>query len=148
MLEQYIGLPVVLQVADPADAQAPPVEQHGTLAEYSDKYVLLVGVRQRFVERVALGGGERTFVEDALRVRPAAGRLLIGNASPLTVTVDAVQAGETRLEIGEAIPPGETAEVEIPAEVRAEDAQAELSFERSFDLIVPRTCGTVRHAAG
>lgn len=148
MLEQYVGLPVALELVNPADAQAPPTDCFGTLGEYSDKYVLLVSVRQRFAERFALEAGEARFLEGTLRVRAGEGRLLIENASAVTVTVDAVQAEETRREINQAVPPGETAEVEIPSDVRGDGAQVTLSFERSFDAILPRACGTVRHAAG
>jgi len=146
MLEQYIGQPVFLDVANPAEAGRPPVEYRGTLGEYSDKYVLLLGVSHRFTERLALGGPEGSYLEDRVRVRPAAGQLVIENRSPAVVRVDAVEAESGRREIDEAIPPGETAEVTLPGGLGAEGATALLSYERTFDVIVPRSCGAVRHA--
>jgi hypothetical protein len=146
MLEQYIGQPVFLDLANPADAGKPPVEYRGALGEYSDKYILLVGVSHRFTERVALGGPEASFVEDRVRVRPAEGKLVIQNPSPVVVRVDAVECAGVQREINEAVPPGETAEVTLPDGIGAEGAAAILSYERTFDVIVPRSCGVVRHA--
>jgi len=146
MLEQYIGLPVVLELANPADAGKPPVEYRGALSEYSDKYILLVGVSHRFTERMALGGPEASFMEDRVRVRPAEGKLVIQNPSPAVVRVDAVECAGVQREINEAVPPGETAEVTLPEGVGAGGAAVILSYERTFDVIVPRSCGAVRHA--
>lgn len=146
MLEQYIGQPVFLDLANPADAGKPPVEYRGMLGEYSDKYILLVGTSHRFSERLALGGPESLYLEGRVRVQPAAGRLVIENRSPVVVRVDAVEAESGRREVDQAIPPGETAEVTLPEGIPAEGATVVLSFERTFDVIVPRACGTVRHA--
>ena len=146
MLEQYIGRPVFLDVANPAQADKPPVEYRGALGEYSDKYILLLGVSRRFTERLTLGGPEGSYLEDRVCVRPAAGRLVIENLSPVVVRVDAVEVESGRREIDEAIPPGETAEVTLPEGVPTEGATAVLSYERTFDVIVPRSCGAVRHA--
>jgi small nuclear ribonucleoprotein (snRNP)-like protein len=146
MLEQYIGLPVVMDMAGPAEAGKPPLEYRGALGEYSDKYIMLVGVTHRFSERLPLDGPEGALLENRVRVRPAEGRLVIENRSPVVVRVDTVEAEGGRREIDEAIPPGETAEVTLPEGVPAEGAMAVLSFERTFDVIVPRARGTVRHA--
>ena len=146
MLEQYIGQPVFLDIVNPAQAGKPPVEYRGMLGEYSDKYILLVGTSHRFPERLALGGPEGSFLEDRVRVKPAGDRLVIENRSPVVVRVDAVEVESGCRDIDEAIPPGETAEVALPDGLGAEGATVILSYERTFDVIVPRTCGTVRHA--
>jgi hypothetical protein len=146
MLEQYIGQQVFLDLVNPADAGKPPVEYHGMLGEYSDKYILLIGTSHRFSEHLALAGPEGSFLEGRVRVQPAAGQLAVENQSPVVIRVDAVEFEGGRSEIDQAIPPGETAEVTLPSGLPAEGAAVVLSYERTFDVIVPRTCGTVRHA--
>jgi hypothetical protein len=157
MIEQYINAPVILELVNPADPQKRIVEYHGSLGEYSAQFILLYDVRRTFQERTPLDGQEHRFLEDKVVVRYDQGRLLVENGSAVAIKVEAVEVGGNRQAVETAVPPGESAEVALPAEAPAAGTQhgnlpcwvpaaAVLAWERTFDLIVPRSCGIVRHA--
>jgi small nuclear ribonucleoprotein (snRNP)-like protein len=147
ILEQYIGNRVVLELANPTEGEKRRTTHLGHLGEYSDKYILLLGVRERLRERVPLGEGPKQLLEGGVRLRLDEDRIVIENNSPVAVTVEMIDRAGSTYNIQAAVPPHETQEVDLPAGVRPSGAVAVLSYERTFDLIVPRTCGTVRHAA-
>ncbi|HUU91766.1 MAG TPA: hypothetical protein VM238_11240 [Phycisphaerae bacterium] len=147
MIEQYIGRPVILEVVNPADPDKRVVEYHGYLGEYSAQFVLLVDVRDRFHETVPLGGAG-TFLEGALEVRAEKDAVRVENRSAVQVVVEGVRAGGVCHDTDTRIEPGERGEVAVPPEVaEAEGAVVAVSWEREFDLIVPRSVGVIRHAS-
>ena len=147
MLEQHLARPVIVELVNPAAPEKPPAAYSGLLGLYSDKYILLIDVRQRFTEEAPLGGAETRLIEGAVGVREDGGRLVVENGSAVTVTIEAITASGGRHEIAAAVPAGESGDVPLPDGATAESATAVLSYERSFDLIVPRAWGAVRHGA-
>lgn len=147
MIEQHIGRPVILEVVNPADPDKRVTEYHGYLGEYSAQFILLVTVRDRFHETVPLGGGG-TFLEGALEVRADGNTVRVENGSAVETVVEGIRAGDICHDTDTRIGPGETGEIAVPAEVaRAEGAACALSWQREFDLIVPRSVGVIRHAS-
>ena len=162
MIEQYLSRPVVLEVVNPADPDRRVAEYHGCLAEYSAQFVMLIDVRQRFVETVPLDGSLHRLMENAVEVRPEGQTLHLANGAAVPVAVEGVTAGGTWHEVGTTVGPGEGAAVTVPAagpstpdeaEGGADDAApsppptVRLAWERTFDLIVPRSVGIIRHAS-
>jgi len=147
MIEQYIGRPVILEVANPADESGHITEYHGYLGEYSAQFVLLVNVRDRFHETVPLGEAG-TFLEGALAIQTDRDTVRVENGSAIQVVVEGIRAGDVCHDTDTRIEPGERGEVAVPAEVAgAEGAVVAVSWEREFDLIVPRSVGVIRHAS-
>jgi len=160
MIEQYLSRPVVLEVTNPADPDAGKAEYHGRLGEYSAQFVMLVDVRRRFAKDVPLDTAAHRMMEDAVEVRRDGQTLHVANASAVPVVVENVTVAGAHQDFGTTVPPGETAEVTLPAEAgpRAPEAAeggsdvaaaptVALAWERTFDLIVPRAVGIVRHAS-
>ncbi len=154
MLEQYIGDPVILEVVNPADPQKRIVEYYGHLGEYSAQFVLLVDVVDRFHEDVPLEGGARRVMEQKLLVRPDDGAVHVENGSAVEVVVEGVTVAGVCHEMNRKVAPGETADVPLPEgivagspEGDATPAVVNVSFERRFEMIVPRACGIIRHAS-
>ncbi|HUU31639.1 MAG TPA: hypothetical protein VMY69_06030 [Phycisphaerae bacterium] len=147
IIEQYIGDPVILELINPADPDKRLVEYHGYLGEYSAQFILLVDGRRRFQEKAPLDGSTSRFLEGALAVVLEGGVLRAENGSAVPIVVEGVQVGEVCYDLDRTVRPGETARVPIPAEAQTEGAVASISYERRFDLIVPRTCGAIRHAS-
>jgi len=159
MIEQYINQPVILEVTNPADPARTVTEHHGTLGEYSARFILLVDVRRRFTETVPMDKQTRRLLEDTVEVWADGRTVRVVNGSAVPVEVEGVTADDGAcLDVGRVVAPGETAEVPVPksarggasADAAAGDATAGaaiLSWERTFDLIVPRSVGIIRHAS-
>lgn len=145
IIEQYIGDPVILEVMNPADPAKAVVEYHGHLGEYSAQFILLVGVRRRFQEEAPLDGTASPFIESLLRVGREGDTIVIENRSAVPAILEGIHVGDVCHEVNQTVAPGETARVPLPAGM--EGARAAVSFEREFDLVVPRACGIVRHAS-
>jgi hypothetical protein len=139
------------------------VEYRGRLGEYSAQFILLVDVFHRFEEMAPLGRGPARVLEDRVAVRREGGDVRVENGAGVPVIVETLAAGEARQPVGRAVEPGAAATVPIengPAEVARGDSPrragtatagplaAVLSCDRSFEVIVPRACGIVRHAGG
>jgi small nuclear ribonucleoprotein (snRNP)-like protein len=146
ILEQYIGSPVVLEFTNPADAEKRVNELRGYLAEYSEKYVLLVNVRHAFHDEAPLSAGGTQLLEGRLLLRIVEERLVIENRSAIAVTVEGITVSAETVTMSTPVPPLQTVEVPLPPQARAGGAKAILAYERELDLIVPRTCGFVRFA--
>lgn len=147
MIEQYIGRPVILELVNPADESKRAVEYHGYLGEYSAQFILLVGVRDRSGEHVPLDGRTSSLLEGTLRVRAEPTVVHVENRSAVPVVVEGVRAGDVCHDIDARVEPGATADVNVPEGARREDAAAVICWERTFDLIVPRAAGVIRHAS-
>jgi len=147
MIEQYIGRPVILEAVNPADESKSVVEYHGYLGEYSARFILLVNVRHRFHETVPLGATAK-FLEGALEVRTDKDTVRVRNGSAVQVIVEGVRAGDVCHDIDTRIEPGETGETAVPHEAAdADGAAVAVSWQREFDLLVPRSVGVIRHAS-
>ncbi|MFO8014999.1 MAG: hypothetical protein R6X20_17055 [Phycisphaerae bacterium] len=157
MIEQYLSRPVILEVVNPADPEKRVAEYHGGLAEYSAQFVMLVDVRRRFTQDVPLDGAAHRLVEDTVAVRTEGHTLHVANGAVVPVAVESVTAGGARDEVGTTVAPGEEISVALAGEAAAPDAAASegdatrptvrLAWERTFDLVVPRSVGIVRHAS-
>ena len=147
MLEQYIGDPVILELINPADAEKRVVEYHGYLGEYSPQFLLLAGVRRRFVERVRLDGTTARLLEDQVAARSIEGGIRVENRSRVPVTIEGVEVGDTCHNVNTRVDADQTVDVPLPREAAGEGAAALIGVEREFDLIVPRAAGLVRHAS-
>jgi len=167
MIEQYVNRPVILETVNPADPQRKVTEHHGTLGEYSAQFVLLVDVRRRFTETVPMDGQTRPLLEDTVQVRADGRTIRVANGSAVPVEVEGVTAGGGAcIDVGRVVAPGETAEVTVPGQPGAGDdgtagvgtpaptgggdaegPAAIFSWQRTFDLIVPRSVGIIRHAS-
>jgi hypothetical protein len=163
MIEQYLSRPVVLEVVNPADLDRRVAEYHGCLAEYSAQFVMLIDVRQRFVETVPLDGSLHRLMENAVEVRTTGAMLTVASAAAVPVVVEHVTGGGAYHEVARTVGPGERAGVPLPAETATsrQDAGGDegvaaagdeapavtLAWERTFDLIVPRSVGIIRHAS-
>jgi len=147
MIEQYIGRPVILEAVNPADESKSVLEYHGYLGEYSARFILLVNVRHRFHETVPLGATAK-FLEGALEVRADKDTVRVRNGSAVQVIVEGVRAGDVCHDIDTRIEPGETGETAVPQEAAdADGAAVAVSWQREFDLLVPRSVGVIRHAS-
>ena len=147
MIEQYIGRPVILEAVNPADESKRVAEYHGYLGEYSARFILLVNVRHRFHETVPLGATAE-FLEGTLEVRADKDKVRVENGSAVQVVVEGVRAGDVCHDIDTRIEPGETAEMAVPHEAAdADGAAVAVSWQREFDLLVPRSVGVIRHAS-
>ncbi len=147
MIEQYIGRPVILEAVNPADESKRVAEYHGYLGEYSARFILLVNVRHRFHETVPLGATAE-FLEGALKVRTDKNTVRVENGSAVPVVVEGVRAGDVCHDIDTRIEPGETAATAVPQEAAdADGAAVAVSWQREFDLLVPRSVGVIRHAS-
>jgi len=161
MIEQYLSRPVILEVVNPADPGARKAEYHGHLGEYSAQFVLLVDVRRRFTADVPLDGAAHRLLEDAVEVRAEGQTVHLANGATVPVVVETVTAGGTCHEVAATVGPGEGATVAVPAAAEPSktdeaaggaDAAAaaptvRLAWERTFDLVVPRSVGIVRHGS-
>ena len=166
MIEQYLSRPVILEVVNPADPEKRVAEYHGTLGEYSAQFVMLVDVRRRFTRHVPMDASVRRLLEDTVEVRADGQTVHIRNSAAVPVVVEGVTAAGLCHDIGTRVAPGETTEVAVPAAAwstpAAPPAEAEgeapaaapaeaptvtLAWERTFDLIVPRSVGIIRHAS-
>ena len=173
MIEQYVNQPVILEAVNPADPQRKVAEHHGTLGEYSAQFILLVDVRRRFTEQVPIDGQTRPLLEDTVKVRAVGRTIRVANRSAVPVEVEGVTAGEGAcIDVNQVVAPGQTVEVAVPEAAlprpdgpgaegagatapaggdavgaAAGPAAAILSWQRTFDLIVPRSVGIIRHAS-
>jgi len=150
MIEQYIGRPVILEVTNPADPDKRVAEYHGYLGEYSARFVLLVNVRDRFTETVPLGASA-DFVEGGVRLQADPAAIHVENRSAVPVIIEGVTVAGVCHEINRTVAPGETADVTVPEAASVEPPPPPptiaVSWQREFDLIVPRAVGIIRHAS-
>jgi len=162
MMEQYLRRPVILEVVNPADPDKRVAEYHGRLGEYSAQFVLMVDVWRRFAEDVPLDGAAHRLMEGTVEVRGEGAAVHVANGAAVPVVVERVAAGGASQEVAVTVGPGETAEVALPTDAAAagpDSAEGEsdaapappptvrLAWERTFDLIVPRSVGIVRHGS-
>ena len=169
LLEQYIGQPVILDVADPLDPNNATVSYAGFLADYTQSFVAVFNVEHTFAEEVELelpdadrgdplpplppppGPGAAPApltpprsAHRGLEVRLDGPRVKIHNASPEAVVVRRlVREGFEPLEIGAVIPP--RGQIDLPArDTRA--GRLRVDLVRCTDVVAPRKYAVIRHA--
>ena len=169
LLEQYIGQPVILDVADPINPNNATVSYAGYLADYTQSFIAIFNVDHTTGEEVWLalpdvaqgdrlpplppppapGGAPIVLpapmsVEHDLAIRIDGLRLKIMNQRHEAIVVRRLERqGFEPLTLGVVVPPGGT--VDFPAR----DARAGRLFIeiiRCLDVVAPRKYATVRHA--
>jgi hypothetical protein len=169
LLEQYIGQPVILDVADPINPNNATVEYTGYLADYTQQYIAVFNVEHRCGEPLAItlpdvASGDKLpplpgppppgapapvlppplKVENDLAVRMDGLRMKIQNTRPDPVVVRRLEReGFEPVEFGVVIPPSGT--LDLPAR-DARGATLALEVVRCFDVVAPRKWATIRHA--
>lgn len=169
LLEQYIGRPVILDVADPINPNNAIVEYTGYLADYTQQFIAIFNVDHTTGEEVTLtlpdvergdalpplpgppppGAPPPVLpaplkVEHDLAIRVDGLRLKIQNTRHEPVVVRRLEReGFEPIEFGMVIPSMGT--LDLPAR-DARGAQLALEIIRCLDVIAPRKFATVRHA--
>jgi hypothetical protein len=169
LLEQYIGQPVIVDVADPINPNHASVQYSGYLADYTQNFLAIFNVGHELCERIELSlpdieHGEELAplpappppgmppialpapikVENDLAVRIDGHRFRIQNTRPGPIVVRRLeQPGFKPIQFGTIIP--SMASLELPAR----DARGGTLFVdvvQAFDVVAPRRCATIRHA--
>lgn len=169
LLEQYIGQPVILDVADPLDPNNVTVQYAGYLADYTQQFIAIFNVRHEPAEEVVLQlpnvqKGEELPApppapppgaplpplpaplkeEHGVAVRVSGRRMQIQNTCQDPMVVERLEReGFEPLAIGAIIPAHGT--LELPARDAA-GAKLTIRVLRSLDVVAPRKYATVRHA--
>jgi len=169
LLEQYIGRPVILDVADPVNPNNAVVEYTGYLADYTQQFIALFNVEHTTAEQivVTLPDADRgdplpplpppppigapapilpapTKVEGELAMRLDGLRLKIQNTRHEAVVVRRLEReGFEPVEFGMVIP--SMGFLDLPAR-DARGAKLVIEIVRCMDVIAPRKFATIRHA--
>jgi hypothetical protein len=169
LLEQYIGQPVILDVADPLNPNNATVQYAGYLADYTMSYIAIFNVEHQSGDGVwvSLPDLERgdplpplpvpppPFValpalpppmksEHNLAIRMDGRRIKIMNESSEPVVVRRLEReGFEPLELGMVIPSNGT--LDLPAR-DARGGKLFVEAVRCLDVIAPRKYATIRHA--
>jgi hypothetical protein len=169
LLEQYIGQPVILDVADPIDPNNLTVEYTGYLADYTQQCLAVFNVEHKTGETVELVLPD---VEEGPPLPPLPGPPAPGAPAPVlpppekveherAVRVDGLRfkvrntrhepvvvrklerAGFEPVEFGMVIPPAGM--LDLPAR-DARGAKLLVEIVRCLDVVAPRRYATIRHA--
>jgi hypothetical protein len=169
LLEQYIGRPVILDVADPVNPNNATVQYAGYLADYTQQFIAVFNVEHKTAGQVTLELPEAEWgeplpplpgppppgapppalppalkVEHDLAVRLDGPRVKVMNARHEPVVVRRMdRAGFEPLELGMVIPPNGT--LDLPAR-DARGGRLSIDIVRCLDVVAPRKYATVRHA--
>ena len=170
LLEQYIGQPVILDVADPIDPANVTVQYAGYLADHTQNYIAIFNIEHTTAEEVRLappgdrgggvaaaavpaagpgvgGAGVAGGFEEPGRDGGAGGwavRLQIMNRRHEAVVVrQLVREGFEPLNLGVVVPPN--GNIELPAR-DAHGGTLFIEVIRCLDVVAPRKYATVRHA--
>jgi hypothetical protein len=169
LLEQYIGQPVILEVADPVNPNNATVQYAGYLADYTQSFVAIFNVEHKtgqevWLELPDLEKGDALpplppppppgapapvlpppmKLEHDLAVRIDGRRFKIQNTRIEPVVVRRIERpGFEPLEIGMVIPSNGT--LDLPAR-DARGGKLFCEIIRCLDVIAPRKFATIRHA--
>ena len=169
LLEQYIGQPVILDVADPINPNNAIVEYTGYLAEYTQNFIAIFNVNHKAAEQLVvelpeLEPGDRlpplpgppppgapppvlpppVQVAHELAMRVDGARLKIQNTRSEPVVVRRLERAEYEpVVLGMVIPPMGTLDLSIRD---ARGARLVIEVTRCLDVVAPRKYATVRHA--
>lgn len=169
LLEQYIGQPVILDVADPLNPNNATVQYAGYLADYTQQFIAVFNVEHTTAQEVRLvlpdqeqgadlppasappAPGAPPIAlsapiksEQGLEVRLDGARMKIRNANSEPVVVSRLERpGFEPLPVGMIIPPNGT--LDLPAH-DARGGTLVVAIVRCLDVVAPRKFATVRHA--
>jgi hypothetical protein len=169
LLEQYIGLPVILDVADPLNPNNASVEFTGYLADYTQSYIAVFNVEHRCAQTVELlmpdqdradylpplppppppGGAPPVLPEPMKREHDLAIRLdgfrfKVQNAGKDPVVIRRLEReGFEPVEFGMILPPNAT--LDLPAR-DAKTGRLIVDLIRTADVVASRKYATIRHA--
>ncbi|HWP40439.1 MAG TPA: hypothetical protein VNL70_05890, partial [Tepidisphaeraceae bacterium] len=169
LLEQYIGQPVILDVADPINPNNATVQYAGYLADYTQSFVAIFNVEHASGEPIELllpdvergeplpplppppppGAPPPALapplkLEHELAVRVDGYRMKIQNLRHDPVVVRRLEReGFEPLVLGMVIPPNGT--LDLPAR-DARGGRLHIHIVRCLDVVAPRKFATVRHA--
>ena len=169
LLEQYIGRPVILDVADPLNPNNATVQYAGYLADYTSQFIAVFSVEHQTADEIELALPEAEWgeplpplpgppppgapplalppalkVEHDLAVRLDGPRVKVMNTRHEAVVVRRLErAGFEPLELGMVIPPNGT--LDLPAR-DARGGKLCIEIVRCLDVVAPRKFATVRHA--
>lgn len=169
LLEQYIGQPVILDVADPINPNNATSEYTGYLADYTQQFIAVFNVQHKCREPVELllpdiesgpalpplpappppGAPAPVLpqaekVENALAVRIDGLRFKVQNLShEPAVVLRLERQGFEPVEFGTILPPMAT--LDLPAR-DARGAVLHVQFVRCLDVVASRRHATIRHA--
>ena len=169
LLEQYIGQPVILDVADPINPNNATVEYTGYLADYTMQFIAIFNVEHSCGETVEvtlpdIGEGPPLpplpgppppgapapmlpppeKVEHKLAIRIDGLRFKIQNTHHEPVVIRKLErAGFEPVPFGVVVAPSAT--LDLPAR-DARGAKLVVEFIRCLDVVAPRRVATIRHA--
>ncbi len=159
LLEQYIGQPVIVDVADPANPAVQGVQYTGYLADYTQGYVTLMNVQHTTARTFSIPlpaydpdqtpqvGGPTPpapVTEQGVEIRIDGRRLKMTNTTDdLLIARQLVREGFEAVDLGTVIPPRGV--LDLPAR-EARGGSLALECVRTADVTAPRRLATVRHA--
>jgi len=169
LLEQYIGQPVILDVADPVNPNNATVQYGGYLADYTQGYIAIFNVKHACEETIELtlpdvergdplpplpappppGAPAPVLTppmktEHAVAIRIDGLRLKVQNTRPEPLVVRRLERdGFEPVEFGMVIPPRGT--FDLPAR-DARGGKLVIDAIRCLDVVAPRKFASVRHA--
>ena len=135
MLEAYIGKPVVIQLAVPHDAEQPPVELPGFLAEYTEKYLAVFNLKHEPIERLELTVGE-SVQRPGVRIELQERNVVVTSTCADVIVVQRCASGRHVLE--PRLPLTNNCSVTLP---RQPGQPITLNLERTqrIDMVCPRS---------
>ena len=169
LLEQYIGRPVILDVADAINPNNATVQYAGYLADYTQQFIAVFNVNHKAEQEMAVTLPDQEWgeplpplpgppppgapapvlppplkVEHELAIRLDGSRVRIMNTRYEPVVVRRLErAGFEPHEMGMVIPPSGT--LDLPAR-DARGGKLYVEVVRCLDVVAPRKYATVRHA--
>ena len=169
LLEQYIGRPVILDVADPINPNNATVQYAGYLADYTQQFIAVFNVEHKTADEVVLSLPEQEWgdplpplpappppgapapvlpaplkVEHELAVRVDGPRVKVMNTRHQPVVVRRLERqGFQPLELGMVVPPNGS--LDLPAR-DARGGRLFIEIVKCLDVVAPRKFATVRHA--
>jgi len=143
ILERHIGKPVILELASPADAEKKPVELHGYLADYSDKYIAIVNTEHKPIELIEVEASE-SVDRPGMKITLEPAHVAVTCAGPDPLLVRSITAGSTRYDLGVALTNGSTLRLTRPPDTLV---KLEIERTRHLDIVCPRSQAAVHFAS-
>jgi len=145
LLERHLGQPVVVEIRLPEGSPRPALQFPGYLAEYSERYVVLVNPDQGPVEEIELevppGGSDIPGLASLARNGEALRVEAIGEDA---ILLKSLEADGRKWKLGVVLIPGSFVRLSATAKGWAKLVVARL---RRLDIICPRTVARVRYSS-
>lgn len=143
LLERHIGKPVILQIGG-AVQKTKLLEFPGYLAEYNEKYIVIVNASHAPEESMSIRAGEAD-PDACASVERRGERLEITCSSEDAVVVKRLVGATSSFDIGAALLPGSRLSMHLPAEF--EFQHAEVDRTRRLDFVCPRAQAQIRYSS-